>query len=656
MTTEPKAPLQPPAATSSHQSQGPVLESDFGLDLGTAATAWFSRQTNPALAGPGESAPLQLQTHMASADTAVDMGGPPVPADPAGLAASDKLLPAALRGGLESLSGIDLADVRVFRNAGEPARLGAGAYARGNEIYLGPGQERHLPHEAWHVVQQKQGRVRSTAEIQGQAVNDAPELEREADRMGSRAQRLAAGYAQPSASAAEVPAFSLYPGQAAIRTGHTRAPGSNPAVAGEAVVQANQLLSNVYQTSQSPVTAVKKFVSQQTGVSEDDVLDQMKKGLKKSTDGGAKNIPGYLGEMDSAPANIRPNSVKAYIDNPTGSASRPKLVTAIGKFGNFEELLRRGKTVQDYDGGHLLALEFWNTWPYINSARNLAPQEREENQHEVWRAMETLEKGQAPLTITSYVNYPTRQYTVSLNTIAAHLLDQTGAAAKIIRRKGRRANLLRLTLDTRIPSQFVTEYTPDLLHGRWRTPTDPNTKNLDKHNPGVLWAAGAPLNLGRTLFAPVEDLFLRLFDTGTYGHAGRLSGSVVARNQDPHGWHSPRALVENLARAAIYLFAWYHGYAYAAAVHACLSYFGSGAGESLLQQIFSRISAGRGMGPAAMVTEFVNTLLHHFGGDELITLAGSLVNGLIRAFLAPGTVPAFLTALPDMVRVHLPQS
>src|SRR6185503_18138058 len=69
-----------------------------------------------------------------------------------------------------------------------PARLGAFAYTQGSDIHLGPGQERHLPHEAWHVVQQKQGRVAPTRQLMGGApVNDDRGLEREADLMGARA-------------------------------------------------------------------------------------------------------------------------------------------------------------------------------------------------------------------------------------------------------------------------------------------------------------------------------------------------------------------------------------------------------------------------------------------------------------------------------------
>jgi hypothetical protein len=97
-------------------------------------------------------------------------------------------LPDALRKGAEALSGIALDDVRVHYNSAEPAKLGAVAHARGSDIHLAPGQERHLPHEAWHVVQQKQGRVRPTMQLRrGVAINDNAGLEREADTMGARA-------------------------------------------------------------------------------------------------------------------------------------------------------------------------------------------------------------------------------------------------------------------------------------------------------------------------------------------------------------------------------------------------------------------------------------------------------------------------------------
>lgn len=96
-------------------------------------------------------------------------------------------LPDSLKSGLEHLSGMDLDDIRVHYNSKRPQALNAHAYTQGNNIHLAPGQEKHLAHEAWHVVQQKKGRVKPTIEIAGMAVNDNAALEREADLMGAKA-------------------------------------------------------------------------------------------------------------------------------------------------------------------------------------------------------------------------------------------------------------------------------------------------------------------------------------------------------------------------------------------------------------------------------------------------------------------------------------
>jgi len=102
-------------------------------------------------------------------------------------------LPDQLKSGIESLSGFSMDDVRVHYNSSQPAQLNALAYAQGSDIYLAPGQERHLPHEAWHVVQQAQGRVRPTLQMkEGVSVNDDVGLEREADVMGGKAMQTQA--------------------------------------------------------------------------------------------------------------------------------------------------------------------------------------------------------------------------------------------------------------------------------------------------------------------------------------------------------------------------------------------------------------------------------------------------------------------------------
>ena len=99
-------------------------------------------------------------------------------------------LPIPLLAGLHKLSGMDLSEVRVERNSAEPAAIDAFAFTAGDRIALGPGQEHHLAHEAWHAVQQRQGRVRPTMQIEGVRINDDDGLEREADRMGEQAQAI----------------------------------------------------------------------------------------------------------------------------------------------------------------------------------------------------------------------------------------------------------------------------------------------------------------------------------------------------------------------------------------------------------------------------------------------------------------------------------
>jgi len=99
-------------------------------------------------------------------------------------------LPDNLRSGIENLSGMPMNDVKVHYNSPQPAQMQAHAYAQGTDIHIAPGQEKHLPHEAWHIVQQKQGRVRPTMQMKGKInINDNNGLEKEADVMGDKAMR-----------------------------------------------------------------------------------------------------------------------------------------------------------------------------------------------------------------------------------------------------------------------------------------------------------------------------------------------------------------------------------------------------------------------------------------------------------------------------------
>lgn len=99
-------------------------------------------------------------------------------------------LPDNLKSGMENLSGMSLDNVRVHYNSAKPAAVQAHAYAQGSDIHLASGQEKHLPHELGHVVQQAQGRVSATTSVAGMAVNDSPALEHEADVLGGEAIQL----------------------------------------------------------------------------------------------------------------------------------------------------------------------------------------------------------------------------------------------------------------------------------------------------------------------------------------------------------------------------------------------------------------------------------------------------------------------------------
>ncbi|MDB5010726.1 MAG: hypothetical protein JWR67_3976 [Mucilaginibacter sp.] len=93
-------------------------------------------------------------------------------------------LPDNLKTGIENLSGCVMDDVNVHYNSAKPAQLDTLIDAQGAAIHVAPGQETHLPREAWHVVQQKQGRLQPTIQKSGVVVNNDAALEKEADEMG----------------------------------------------------------------------------------------------------------------------------------------------------------------------------------------------------------------------------------------------------------------------------------------------------------------------------------------------------------------------------------------------------------------------------------------------------------------------------------------
>lgn len=123
-------------------------------------------------------------------------------------------LPDKLKSGMENLSGLDLDHVRVHYNSSKPATVQAHAYAQGSDIHLASGQEKHLPHELGHVVQQMQGRVEPTTSVGGMAVNDNAALENEATVMGAKALQCAS--TEPNASRVSANNASLNTAQAPV--------------------------------------------------------------------------------------------------------------------------------------------------------------------------------------------------------------------------------------------------------------------------------------------------------------------------------------------------------------------------------------------------------------------------------------------------------
>lgn len=164
----------------------PVAEHDAPVWQGQDITVAGHSLAHLSIHYPGEPQPAAMQ--LQKSERADSQGQPSqLEQAPEGRRENQTGLPDALKAGVERLSGYSLSDIRVHYNSAKPAEVNALAYTQGTEIHVGPGQEQHLAHEAWHVVQQKQGRVQPTMQTKGVAINDDVGLEGEADVMGTRA-------------------------------------------------------------------------------------------------------------------------------------------------------------------------------------------------------------------------------------------------------------------------------------------------------------------------------------------------------------------------------------------------------------------------------------------------------------------------------------
>lgn len=240
-------------------------------------------------------------------------------------------LPDNLKSGMENLSGYNLDHVRVHRNSVKPAAVQAHAYAQGADIHLAGGQERHLPHELGHVVQQMQGRVQPTMSVGGMAVNDNAGLEREATRMGQVAlQRVSVG-----------DDYRSFLGNAALTP----------------VVQRAGFVANTSPSEATPLSVI----TAKTGVNAGDV-----------------NLPYIIGIASNEEKAV---SITADIDSTSVSdAERKDKKSALSKITGMardEEFILLGADLQKfYDAGHLIGDQLLKGLgeQYSFEPKNLAPQ------------------------------------------------------------------------------------------------------------------------------------------------------------------------------------------------------------------------------------------------------------------------------------------
>ncbi len=106
--------------------------------------------------------------------------------------ASGPSMPDRVRVKMERALGADFSKVKIHANSPQAAKLDARAYTQGNDIHFSArayrpftrsGQEL-LAHELAHVVQQRQGNVKPSIEVNHRPINDDPALETEADSIG----------------------------------------------------------------------------------------------------------------------------------------------------------------------------------------------------------------------------------------------------------------------------------------------------------------------------------------------------------------------------------------------------------------------------------------------------------------------------------------
>jgi hypothetical protein len=101
-----------------------------------------------------------------------------------GITVSENTNVKQLTGGQVDLHASGASVKEVSQSDSRLTSVGARSIAAGGQALVGDKRDRG--HEIWHLAQQAQRRVQPTTSVNGQAVNDNPSLEKEADVMGAK--------------------------------------------------------------------------------------------------------------------------------------------------------------------------------------------------------------------------------------------------------------------------------------------------------------------------------------------------------------------------------------------------------------------------------------------------------------------------------------
>jgi hypothetical protein len=352
----------------------------------------------------------------------------------------------------------DLSNVQAYTDSAAAkanANMGAHAYATGNKIaFAGTPSLHTAAHEAAHVIQQRAGvHLKSGVGEVGDTYERQADMVADAVSKGKSSELLLNTYSDIEVKEPQLKINLVNPVANGIRNTN---------------IQMQKSATSYFSPpSPTPLKQIIDYLVTLTlGVSKTDIEKEAKTHL--NSQGVVPNTYFTLLNADLP----RPNEVKAVLDGATTKDnSRDKIITAIGKLGLLEDFLRRRKK-EEYDGGHLLALNLFANWNEINTATNLAPQDSDENRSFAWRQNESyvarlINEG-ATVEYSTNVIYPSNGFVVDVEEVAHLLFDKNSATHKAIIANNHRGILL---LTPRLPYQF---------HNKWKITSPPTSNKIIK--------------------------------------------------------------------------------------------------------------------------------------------------------------------------------